>query len=47
MKAFEAGLGETDLAELDRMRDGIRAQFKAQEAMFMPERVEWELAEEE
>ena len=47
INAFEATLGESDLAELDRMKEGIRAQFKAQEAMFMPEGAESELAEEE
>ena len=47
MKAFEAGLGESDLVELNRMKAGIREQIKAQEALFMPEGVELELTEEE
>ena len=35
MKAFEAGLGESDLAELEAMKADVREQFKAQEAMLM------------
>ena len=35
MKAFEAGLGESDLAELEKMKADVREQFKEQEAMLM------------
>ncbi len=35
MKAFEAGLGESDLAELEKMKADVLEQFKEQEAMLM------------
>lgn len=35
MKAFEAGLGESDLAELEKMKADVREQFKEQEALLM------------
>ena len=46
--AFEASLGEEDIAELEQVKDGLREQFKAQEAFFMPAGEEIEdLPEEE
>lgn len=43
---LEAGLGEADLAELERMKVGIREQFKRQEALFMPAGAELDITEE-
>ena len=45
--AFSANLGESDLAEVERMKVDIREQFKAQESMFMPAGFELELSEKE
>lgn len=45
--AFSANLGESDLAEVEKMKVDIREQFKVQEAMFMPTGFELELSEEE
>ena len=45
--AFGANLGESDLAEVERMKVDIREQFKAQESMFMPAGFELKLSEEE
>ncbi len=45
--AFEASLGEEDLAELEKMKDGLRERFKAHEAFFLLGGVEGELTEKE
>lgn len=47
MKAFEAGLGESDLAELEKMKADVREQFKEQEAMLMQADEGMEFSEEE
>ena len=45
--AFEASLGESELAEVERMKDGILESFKEHERILIPETTELELTEEE
>lgn len=45
--AFEASSGEAELAELERMKDGILESFKEHERILIPETTELELTEEE
>ncbi len=47
INAFEISLDESGHAELERMKVGLREQFKAQRAMFMPEEDESEVTQEE
>ena len=44
---FEASLNEAGHAELERMKVGLREEFKAQRAMFMPEEDQQDATEEE
>ena len=44
---FEASLSEAGHAELERMKVGLREEFKAQRAMFMPEEEQQDATEEE
>lgn len=47
INAFESSLNEAGHAELEKMKVGLREQFKAQRAMFMPEEDESEVTQEE
>lgn len=47
INAFEISLDEAGHAELERMKVGLREQFKAQRAMFMPEEDESEVTQED
>ena len=45
--AFEASLEESELAEVERMKDGILESFKEHERILIPKTTELDLTEEE